>query len=174
MRKMRIPQIFTLIPHNSRGTNILPDTNKKRLHLWCNLSVTATGFKPVTGWSVVSYSIQLSYAANKLSNVSKKKSDRDRIQTCNRLIRSQLLYSVELRGQNFQTFQRKKSDRDRIQTCNRLIRSQLLYSVELRGHIFLFDGCKGMDFLWYIQILGQLFVNFFSPWIVNWIFAILM
>ena len=25
-------------------------------------------------------------------------SDRDRIQTCNRLIRSQLLYSVELRG----------------------------------------------------------------------------
>ena len=24
--------------------------------------------------------------------------DRDRIQTCNRLIRSQLLYSVELRG----------------------------------------------------------------------------
>ena len=27
-----------------------------------------------------------------------KKSDRDRIQTCNRLIRSQLLYSVELRG----------------------------------------------------------------------------
>ena len=26
--------------------------------------VTATGFKPVTGWSVVSYSIQLSYAAN--------------------------------------------------------------------------------------------------------------
>ena len=73
--------------------------------------------------------------------------DRDRIQTCNRLIRSQLLYSVELRGQNFQTFQRKKSDRDRIQTCNRLIRSQLLYSVELRGHVFLFDGCKGMDFL---------------------------
>ncbi len=38
-------------------------------------------------------------------------------------------------------------DRDRIQTCNRLIRSQLLYSVELRGHVFLFDGCKGMDFL---------------------------
>ena len=28
------------------------------------------------------------------------KSDRDRIQTCNRLIRSQLLYSVELRGQS--------------------------------------------------------------------------
>ena len=27
--------------------------------------------------------------------------DRDRIQTCNRLIRSQLLYSVELRGQSF-------------------------------------------------------------------------
>ena len=27
--------------------------------------------------------------------------DRDRIQTCNRLIRSQLLYSVELRGHCF-------------------------------------------------------------------------
>ena len=27
-----------------------------------------------------------------------KTCDRDRIQTCNRLIRSQLLYSVELRG----------------------------------------------------------------------------
>ena len=29
------------------------------------------------------------------------KSDRDRIQTCNRLIRSQLLYSVELRDHCF-------------------------------------------------------------------------
>ena len=58
--------------------------------------------------------------------------DRDRIQTCNRLIRSQLLYSVELRGQS-ETLSIKMSDRDRIQTCNRLIRSQLLYSVELRG-----------------------------------------
>ena len=29
------------------------------------------------------------------------KSDRDRIQTCNRLIRSQLLYSVELRDHIF-------------------------------------------------------------------------
>ena len=29
--------------------------------------------------------------------------DRDRIQTCNRLIRSQLLYSVELRGQSLKT-----------------------------------------------------------------------
>ena len=56
--------------------------------------------------------------------------DRDRIQTCNRLIRSQLLYSVELRD----LVKYCKSDRDRIQTCNRLIRSQLLYSVELRGH----------------------------------------
>ena len=60
--------------------------------------------------------------------------DRDRIQTCNRLIRSQLLYSVELRGQSF--FKpNQTSDRDRIQTCNWLIRSQLLYSVELRGHV---------------------------------------
>ena len=60
--------------------------------------------------------------------------DRDRIQTCNRLIRSQLLYSVELRGHCKTNRTSFGSDRDRIQTCNRLIRSQLLYSVELRGH----------------------------------------
>ena len=64
--------------------------------------------------------------------------DRDRIQTCNRLIRSQLLYSVELRGH----FVNSISDRDRIQTCNRLIRSQLLYSVELRDHCFVLTGAK--------------------------------
>ena len=61
--------------------------------------------------------------------------DRDRIQTCNRLIRSQLLYSVELRDHFL--FSIESSDRDRIQTCNRLIRSQLLYSVELRGHFYI-------------------------------------
>ena len=71
-----------------------------------------------------------------------KTCDRDRIQTCNRLIRSQLLYSVELRGHSVKL----KSDRDRIQTCNRLIRSQLLYSVELRDPLFLFNGCKDTDF----------------------------
>ena len=70
-------------------------------------------------------------------------SDRDRIQTCNRLIRSQLLYFNKL----------KWSDRDRIQTCNRLIRSQLLYSVELRGHLFLFNGCKGMGIFFIVQML---------------------
>ncbi len=66
--------------------------------------------------------------------------DRDRIQTCNRLIRSQLLYSVELRGQSlyFCLNFNSDSDRDRIQTCNRLIRSQLLYSVELRGQSLYF------------------------------------
>ncbi len=62
--------------------------------------------------------------------------DRDRIQTCNRLIRSQLLYSVELRGQSILNLTRI-GDHDRIQTCNRLIRSQLLYSVELRGQSIL-------------------------------------
>ena len=65
--------------------------------IFCNFSVTATGFKPVTGWSVVSYSIQLSYAAFLLNKIC----DRDRIQTCNQLIRSQLLYSVELRDHCF-------------------------------------------------------------------------
>ncbi len=52
------------------------------------------------------------------------------IQTFNRHILSQILYSVELH----ELIIVLKSDRDRIQTCNRLIRSQLLYSVELRGH----------------------------------------
>ena len=53
-----------------------------------------------------------------------------RIQTCNLLIRSQMLYSVELWSLLF------GSDRDRIQTCNLLIRSQMLYSVKLRGQYF--------------------------------------
>ena len=56
--------------------------------------------------------------------------DPDRIQTCNLLIRSQMLYSVELRDQAF-------CDPDRIQTCNLLIRSQMLYSVEPRGLLLL-------------------------------------
>ena len=60
--------------------------------------------------------------------------DSDRIQTCNLLIRSQMLYSVELRSHFPQTaFQFHESDSDRIQTCNLLIRSQMLYSVELRS-----------------------------------------
>ena len=60
--------------------------------------------------------------------------DSDRIQTCNLLIRSQMLYSVELRSRFPQTaFQFHESDSDRIQTCNLLIRSQMLYSVELRS-----------------------------------------
>ena len=84
------------------------------------------------------------------------KCDRDRIQTCNRLIRSQLLYSVELRGQSIMLIVR--CDRDRIQTCNRLIRSQLLYSVELRDHVSLFNGCKGMSF----DRNSQMFCGFFA------------
>ena len=86
--------------------------------------------------------------------------DRDRIQTCNRLIRSQLLYSVELRGQHLLFASNLKSDRDRIQTCNRLIRSQLLYSVELRGLLFSFDGCKGRCFLVNMQIFEEVFFSF--------------
>ena len=87
--------------------------------------------------------------------------DRDRIQTCNRLIRSQLLYSVELRDLIIVL----KSDRDRIQTCNRLIRSQLLYSVELRGHcllFFRFNGCKDTDFFWKCKRFTKLFSKNYS------------
>ena len=58
--------------------------------------------------------------------------DSDGIQTRNLLIRSQMLYSVELRSQNT-WLQFTKSDSDGIQTRNLLIRSQMLYSVELRS-----------------------------------------
>ena len=51
--------------------------------------------------------------------------DSHRIQTCNLLIRSQMLYSVELASLV------AYGDSHRIQTCNLLIRSQMLYSVEL-------------------------------------------
>ncbi len=67
-----------------------------------------------------------------------------RIQTCNLLIRSQILYSVELTGHTV-CF----SDPYRIQTCNLLIRSQILYSVELMGQsqpLFCELRCKGMEF----------------------------
>ena len=59
--------------------------------------------------------------------------DPDRIQTCNLLIRSQMLYSVELRNRATALGGSWGSDSDRIQTCNLLIRSQMLYSVELRS-----------------------------------------
>ncbi len=64
-----------------------------------------------------------------------------RIQTYNLLIRSQILYSVELTGHSF------FCDPYRIQTCNLLIRSQILYSVELMGQLqplFCELRCKGM------------------------------
>ena len=58
--------------------------------------------------------------------------DSYRIQTCNLLIRSQMLYSVELRSHHWG--EGDVGDSYRIQTCNLLIRSQMLYSVELRSH----------------------------------------
>ena len=71
--------------------------------------------------------------------------DSNRIQTCNLLIRSQMLYSVELWSLLF------GSDRDRIQTCNLLIRSQMLYSVELRDRLSRF-GCKFTTYFFYGKI----------------------
>ena len=62
-------------------------------------------------------------------------SDSDGIQTHNLLIRSQMLYSVELRS-------RSECDLDGIQTHNLLIRSQMLYSVELRSHFSVFATAK--------------------------------
>ncbi len=56
--------------------------------------------------------------------------DSCRIQTCNLLIRSQMLYSIELTSRRIKIYR----DSCRIQTCNLLIRSQMLYSIELTNH----------------------------------------
>ncbi len=72
--------------------------------------------------------------------------DSCRIQTCNLLIRSQMLYSVELTSlQNYEESD-LKCDSCRIQTCNLLIRSQMLYSVELTSLIFRDSGAKVLQF----------------------------
>ena len=62
--------------------------------------------------------------------------DSHRIQTYNLLIRSQMLYSVELANLT-KTLTMKYCDSHRIQTYNLLIRSQMLYSVELANQAFL-------------------------------------
>ena len=77
------------------------------------------------------------------------------IQTHNLLIRSQMLYSVELRNQSvffFCIFRNQTYDCDSggIQTHNLLIRSQMLYSVELRNRRLALISemrCKGTHFL---------------------------
>lgn len=51
-----------LNPLDYAANSKITETKKAPLFEKC-FFVTATGFKPVTGWSVVSYSIQLSYAA---------------------------------------------------------------------------------------------------------------
>ena len=63
-------------------------------------------------------------------------SDLRGIQTHNLLIRSQMLYSVELGGQW------KVGDSRGIQTHNLLIRSQMLYSVELGSHWSSYDASQ--------------------------------
>ena len=82
--------------------------------------------------------------------------DPDRIQTCNLLIRSQMLYSVELRNRATALGGSWGSDSDRIQTCNLLIRSQMLYSVELRSlYVHPLRGvceCKGTFYFPFYQI----------------------
>ena len=54
------------------------------------------------------------------------------IQTLNLLIRSQMLYSIELRNP---VIPLSSSDSVGIQTLNLLIRSQMLYSIELRNQM---------------------------------------
>ena len=69
------------------------------------------------------------------------------IQTQNLLIRSQMLYSVELRSL-------QKSDFVGIQTQNLLIRSQMLYSVELRS-LFAFASAKIRTSFEMNKVLGK-------------------
>ena len=83
-------------------------------------------------------------------------SDSYRIQTYNLLIRSQMLYSVELRSQQNRLIQ-MKCDSYRIQTYNLLIRSQMLYSVELRSRYFRFACAKVRHLL----VITKLCLNFF-------------
>ncbi len=99
-------------------------------------------------------------------SVFAKLSDPDRIQTCNLLIRSQMLYSVELRShfylQYYKRFYDKfhtetNGDPDRIQTCNLLIRSQMLYSVELRNHCFSFACAKVVNVIKPPKYFGEIF-----------------
>ncbi len=91
--------------------------------------------------------------------------DSYRIQTCNLLIRSQMLYSVELMSLLI------VCDSYRIQTCNLLIRSQMLYSVELMsqkenlreaGGPRVVSGCKGKATFSSHQIFSPLLKKFFS------------
>ena len=84
--------------------------------------------------------------------------DSYRIQTYNLLIRSQMLYSVELRSQQNRFLM--KSDSYRIQTYNLLIRSQMLYSVELRSRYFRF-ACAKVRHLFVSTKLCKSFLCFF-------------
>ena len=78
------------------------------------------------------------------------------IQTHNLLIRSQMLYSVELRNPVPWNFATLRSDSGGIQTHNLLIRSQMLYSVELRNH-FRFAGAKVHTFFGTTKLLETFF-----------------
>ena len=65
--------------------------------------VRAGGFEPPTAWFVARYSIQLSYARTDnlfrlYSILNIENGARGRIQTSDRLVRSQVLYPAELRA----------------------------------------------------------------------------
>ena len=86
--------------------------------------------------------------------------DSYRIQTYNLLIRSQMLYSVELRSHAKcrNIFFLEICDSYRIQTYNLLIRSQMLYSVELRSRYFWFASAK----VWSFSETTKHFASFFE------------
>ena len=78
------------------------------------------------------------------------------IQTRNLLIRSQMLYSVELQSQTIKMLL-KRCDSAGIQTRNLLIRSQMLYSVELQSHAFR----KRLQRYHFILILANILATFY-------------
>ena len=93
--------------------------------------------------------------------------DSHRIQTCNLLIRSQMLYSVELANRNYERTN-KTCDSHRIQTCNLLIRSQMLYSVEL-ANLFLRLRMQSYYFIPKLQnVFWIIFITFNQCIIYQW------
>ena len=120
--------------------------------------VTPTGFKPVTFWSVVRCSIQLSYGAILQSICQIYMScDSDRIQTCNLLIRSQMLYSVELRSHtpNFAKLSFVIPTGFKPVTFWSVVRCSIQLSYGTMS--FSFNGCKGS----YFFRISKPFLSFF-------------
>ena len=86
--------------------------------------------------------------------------DSGRIQTCNLLIRSQMLYSVELRSQTLR--KRLMCGTTRNRTGDTRIFSPLLYQLSYGTDIFRFCECKGMNNFLFHQMFSKKNIIFFE------------